>query len=90
MNVIRARVLGFCGGVRRAVTMVEGAAAQYGSVYTLNNIVNNDDVRDELHDKGVILVKRLSEIPDGAKVTLTAHGAPQQSGGHAEHRRHQS
>ena len=78
MDVIRATVLGFCGGVRRAVAMLEDAATQFGTVYTLHEIVHNQHVMEQLKDKGVVLVTSLSEIPDGATVALTAHGAPLQ------------
>jgi len=76
MEVVRAGVLGFCGGVRRAVAMVEDAASRVGSIYTLHAIVHNQQVMDRLREIGVILVDSLSQIPDGASVALTAHGAP--------------
>jgi (E)-4-hydroxy-3-methyl-but-2-enyl pyrophosphate reductase len=76
MDVIRADVLGFCGGVRRAVAMLEDAATQFGVVYTLHEIVHNKHVMERLREKGVVLVNSLSEIPDDATVALTAHGAP--------------
>lgn len=76
MDVIRANVLGFCGGVRRAVAMVEEAASRLGSIYTLHAIVHNQHVMDRLREIGVILVDSLSQIPDGASVALTAHGTP--------------
>ena len=78
MDIVRANVLGFCGGVRRAVAMVEDAANKLGTIYTLHEIVHNQHVMDRLTEKGVILVKSLSEIPDHATVALTAHGAPLQ------------
>ena len=76
MEVVRASVLGFCGGVRRAVTMVEDAAVRFGTLYALHEIVHNHHVMERLREKGVILVKSLSEIPEDASVALTAHGAP--------------
>ena len=76
MDIIRAGVLGFCGGVRRAVAMLEDAVHQVGTIYTLHEIVHNEHVMDRLREKGVILVDSLSKIPDGATVALTAHGAP--------------
>lgn len=76
MNVIRARVLGFCGGVRTAVAKLEHAAAQYGRVYTLHEIVHNEDVTKRLEEQNVVHVQSMSEIPDDAIVAVTAHGAP--------------
>jgi len=76
MDVIRANVLGFCGGVRRAVAMVEEAADRLGPIYTLHAIVHNEHVMARLRERGVILVDSLAEIPDNATAALTAHGAP--------------
>ncbi len=76
MDIIRASVLGFCGGVRRAVALLENASHQFGTIYTLHEIVHNAHVMDRLREEGVILVDSLSKIPDGATVALTAHGAP--------------
>ncbi len=76
MEVVRASVLGFCGGVRRAVAMIEDAADRFETIYTLHEIVHNQHVMERLKDKGVILVNSLSEIPEDAAVALTAHGAP--------------
>ena len=76
MEVVRAGVLGFCGGVRRAVAMIEEAADRCGPIYTLHAIVHNEHVMARLRERGVILVGSLAEIPDNASVALTAHGAP--------------
>ena len=77
MEIVRASVLGFCGGVRRAVAMIEDAASQRTPIYTLHAIVHNEHVMGRLKEKGVILVESLAEIPDNATVAITAHGAPQ-------------
>jgi (E)-4-hydroxy-3-methyl-but-2-enyl pyrophosphate reductase len=76
MEVIRAEVLGFCGGVRRAVAMIEAAASQAGTIYTLHAIVHNQHVMSRLRASGIIHVAAISQIPDGATVAITAHGAP--------------
>lgn len=76
MNVTRARVLGFCGGVRAAVARLEQAADQFGRVYTLHEIVHNKDVTEQLEKRHVVHVESVSSIPDGAVVAITAHGAP--------------
>ena len=78
MDVIRANVLGFCGGVRRAVAMLEDATTKFGTVYTLHEIVHNQHVMEKLREVGVVLAPSLSEIPDDATVALTAHGSPLQ------------
>jgi len=75
MTVVMAKVLGFCGGVRRAVQMIESELAEHGPLYTLGAIVHNAHVVDGLAGKGARMVEGLDEVPDGAAVAITAHGA---------------
>jgi small subunit ribosomal protein S1 len=75
MRVVRADVLGFCHGVRYAVETVEAATAREGTVYSLGPIVHNERVTTRLESLGVRIVSSLDEVPDGARVAITAHGA---------------
>ncbi len=75
MGVVRADVLGFCHGVRRAVDLVGDAAARCGTVYSLGPIVHNEHVVASLASRGVHLVTSLDGMPDGGAVAVTAHGA---------------
>jgi 4-hydroxy-3-methylbut-2-enyl diphosphate reductase len=83
MTVIRARVLGFCMGVRRAVelTLVQAqeAAAENSAVYTLGKLIHNPQVLTDLEKQGVISLKQnaLERIQDKGKncrVIIRAHG----------------
>ena len=75
MSVLKAKVLGFCGGVRRAVQIIETELVEHGPLYTLGAIVHNAYVVNSLAEKGAHLVRSLDEVPDGATVAITAHGA---------------
>ncbi len=75
MRVVRADVLGFCHGVRRAVNLVEDAVTRCGTVYSLGPIVHNEHVVATLADLGVHVVASLDDVPDGGTVVITAHGA---------------
>jgi len=75
MRVARAETLGFCHGVRRAVALVEKAAADHGTVHSLGPIVHNERVTARLALAGVKVVSSLSEVPEGGAVAITAHGA---------------
>ena len=75
MTIVRAKVLGFCGGVRRAVQMIETHLAEHGPLYTLGAIVHNAHVVDGLARNGAKMVKGLDEVPEGGTVAITAHGA---------------
>lgn len=75
MTIVMAKILGFCGGVRRAVGMIETELAEHGPFYTLGAIVHNARVVDDLARKGARIVEGLDEVPDGGTVAITAHGA---------------
>jgi len=75
MQVIKADVLGFCFGVRRAVTMIETELEQNAPLCTLGAIVHNTHVVEGLTKKGGRLVRSLDEVPADEAVAITAHGA---------------
>jgi (E)-4-hydroxy-3-methyl-but-2-enyl pyrophosphate reductase len=75
MKVIKADVLGFCFGVRRAVTMIETELEKNGPLCTLGAIVHNTNVVESLTEKGGRLVRGLDEVKPGEAVAITAHGA---------------
>ena len=73
MEIIRARDMGFCFGVRRAVEMMEEAAQQSGPLTSLGSTVHNRQVVEKLREQGVDVVANLEEIK-GRPVAVTAHG----------------
>jgi 4-hydroxy-3-methylbut-2-enyl diphosphate reductase len=75
MSIVKAKVLGFCFGVRRAVETIETELKKEGPLYTLGAIVHNAHVVEALAEKGARLVHSLDEVPPGATVAITAHGA---------------
>jgi len=75
MKIVKARVFGFCFGVRRAVTMIEKELEEHGPLYTLGAIVHNTHVVEELANKGAQLVTTLDAVPENGVVAITAHGA---------------
>ncbi len=75
LKIILAEPRGFCAGVDRAIEIVERALKLYGApVYVRHEIVHNRWVVEDLRAKGVIFVKEVSEIPDGAITVFSAHG----------------
>lgn len=79
MKIVKASVLGFCFGVRRAVTMIETELGENGPLYTLGAIVHNTHVVESLAAQGAKLVKGLNEVPSGGTVAITAHGAGEET-----------
>jgi len=75
MKIVKAKVLGFCGGVRRAVQRIETELAERGPLHTLGAIVHNAYVVSALADKGAQMATDLDGVPSGGTVAITAHGA---------------
>ena len=73
-----AQPRGFCGGVRRAINLVEQALQKYGApVSVRHEIVHSKHVVDSLRRRGVVFVEDFSEVRDCRRpVIISAHGAP--------------
>jgi len=74
MKIKKAKALGFCFGVRRAIEVVERGAEEYGPIDSLGSIVHNPEVVKRLAAKGVDVVNGLEHVRN-ATVAITAHGA---------------
>jgi 4-hydroxy-3-methylbut-2-enyl diphosphate reductase len=77
MKVIRAEVLGYCRGVRRAVDRAEAELEMARSpVYTMGPLVHNPQVLEGLWRRGVEILRE-EALPgdlEGAVVIIRAHG----------------
>ncbi|MDR3147792.1 MAG: 4-hydroxy-3-methylbut-2-enyl diphosphate reductase [Treponema sp.] len=75
MKVIRARVLGFCMGVRRAVELAEAERGRPG-VRTMGPLIHNPQVLASLRRGGIEILDVGALPPDleGLRVILRAHG----------------
>lgn len=73
MHIERARELGLCFGVRRAVNMLRDAAHTYGSLQTLGPLAHNRVLLQELEALGVATVDSPSGLT-GPVVVVSAHG----------------
>lgn len=78
MQIIRADVLGFCFGVRRAVEYARKALEDYSQkkVYSLGPLIHNEIVLDELAKKGLIILseENLDAVENESVVIIRAHG----------------
>ena len=73
LRIEKAKVIGFCSGVRRAIDIVEKAAREHGKLETLGAIVHNQPVLDKLSSIGVSIAGGVDEIK-GNLVATSAHG----------------
>jgi len=79
MKVVRAGILGFCMGVRRAVEIAERASLETnraGTIYTLGPLIHNAQVLESLRKKGIVCLKEneLSSLTSDSTVIIRAHG----------------
>jgi len=78
MEVIKAEILGFCFGVRRAVELAQKALDENTAVYSLGPLIHNKTVLDSLSEKGLQVIgeEDIPSLPQGASVIIRAHGVP--------------
>lgn len=80
MNVIKASVLGFCFGVRRAVDVAEEVVSsdenKNKKIFSLGPLIHNPVVLDELEKKGVHVIDPANwkDAPEDSLVIVRAHG----------------
>ena len=73
MQIIIADKAGFCFGVKRAIELAESAAAKYGEVFTLGELIHNERVIDDLAQKGIHAVETTEEAC-GKPLVIRSHG----------------
>jgi len=74
MEILLAKDMGFCWGVRRAIDIMEKATEERGEIVSLGPIVHNPQVVRELEDKGVRSANK-PPYDNSLPVAITAHGA---------------
>ena len=78
MKIIRASVLGFCFGVRRAVELAEKALAENPdkTVYSLGPLIHNENALRALEEKGLHILEEadIAGLEEGSVVIIRAHG----------------
>lgn len=78
MQILKADVLGFCFGVRRAVELAEKALNQNqdNKVYSLGPLIHNENTLQVLENKGLQIIQenQINLIPENSTVIIRAHG----------------
>jgi 4-hydroxy-3-methylbut-2-enyl diphosphate reductase len=73
MKIQKARELGFCFGVRRALRIIEGSADGKVKISTLGPIVHNKTVVARLKGLGVDAVDSVEDLKGGV-IAISSHG----------------
>ncbi len=78
MEVKIAQTAGFCNGVSRAVNKVYEAIRNNNGrqIYTLGPLVHNEQVMEDLQEKGVRIIHEPEEVtdPDNSLLIIRSHG----------------
>ena len=69
-----AKTAGFCFGVDRAVNLVYELVEKGEKVCTLGPIIHNAQLVSDLESKGVKIIDRVEDCPDGYKLVVRTHG----------------
>ena len=72
MEIIVAKSGGFCRGVKNAVDTALTIEAK--NTYIFGEIIHNPDVVKTITDRGIVMVERLEEVPNGATLIIRSHG----------------
>ncbi|WGK68425.1 4-hydroxy-3-methylbut-2-enyl diphosphate reductase [Candidatus Haliotispira prima] len=80
MEVVRAEVLGFCGGVKRAIILAEqefrkNANRPKARLETIGDLIHNKREIARLEGLGLHSVDRVGDVSEGSTVLIRAHGA---------------
>jgi len=73
MEILKAREMGFCFGVRRAINIIERAAQEQGPIESLGAIVHNRQVMEMLARRGITIIDDLEESSCNT-LAITSHG----------------
>ena len=76
MLVTMAEHAGFCFGVKRAVDAIEHSLTESPEVWTIGLPIHNPQEVSRLEALGLRVAGDDSQIPDGARVLIRAHGEP--------------
>jgi len=77
VRIDKAKGIGFCFGVRRAIELLEKVARERGGVETLGAVVHNQEVLKRLAEIGIRVAKNVDDI-QGDVVAIGAHGVSPQ------------
>ena len=72
MEIIVAQNGGFCRGVKKAVDTA--LAIEPENTYIYGEIIHNPDVVKQITDRGIVMVEKLDEVPEGATLIIRSHG----------------
>ncbi len=75
MEIVVGKTSGFCYGVKNAVDKTrEQLENMQENVYCLGELIHNENVINELENKGLVIISDINEAKENSKVIIRAHG----------------
>ena len=76
-KIIVAESAGFCFGVNRAINILYKLIDENKPACTLGPIIHNMQMVNELREKGVRTIDKISEAKENETIVIRSHGVPQ-------------
>lgn len=76
-KIIVAESAGFCFGVNRAINILYKLIEEKKPACTLGPIIHNMQMVNELREKGVRTIDKISEAKENETIVIRSHGVPQ-------------
>lgn len=76
-KIIVAESAGFCFGVNRAINILYKLIDENKLACTLGPIIHNMQMVNELREKGVRTIDKISEVKENETIVIRSHGVPQ-------------
>ena len=76
-KIIVAESAGFCFGVNRAINILYKLIGENKPACTLGPIIHNMQMVNELREKGVRTIDKISEAKENETIVIRSHGVPQ-------------
>lgn len=76
-EIIVAESAGFCFGVNRAINILYKLIEEKKPACTLGPIIHNMQMVNELREKGVRTIDKISEAKENETIVIRSHGVPQ-------------
>jgi len=75
MEIILAKNIGFCPGVKRAVKIAQKAIKKHGPpIFLFGPLVHNEEVAKAFKKQGALEASSVKKVPLGARLIVSAHG----------------
>ena len=75
-SITLAETAGFCFGVNRAIELVNSLLDEGRKVCTLGPIIHNEQVVQQLADRGVVIAEDPDDVPEDHVLVIRSHGVP--------------